>query len=61
MCLSLPVPFGASVPQPLAWYPLFPFKGPCIPDCFFLFPQRQGAGMYLNMSWNEFFKKTGIR
>ncbi|XP_005345726.1 L-fucose kinase isoform X1 [Microtus ochrogaster] len=23
--------------------------------------ERQGAGMYLNMSWNEFFKKTGIR
>ncbi|XP_040592823.1 L-fucose kinase isoform X2 [Mesocricetus auratus] len=23
--------------------------------------RRQGAGMYLNMSWKEFFKKTGIR
>ncbi|XP_055477454.1 L-fucose kinase isoform X2 [Psammomys obesus] len=23
--------------------------------------ERQGPGMYLNMSWNEFFKKTGIR
>ncbi|XP_010642728.1 L-fucose kinase isoform X1 [Fukomys damarensis] len=23
--------------------------------------ERQGAGTYLNMSWSEFFKKTGIR
>ncbi|XP_046290676.1 L-fucose kinase isoform X1 [Marmota monax] len=23
--------------------------------------ERQGEGTYLNMSWNEFFKKTGIR
>uniref|UniRef100_A0A452URW6 L-fucose kinase n=1 Tax=Ursus maritimus TaxID=29073 RepID=A0A452URW6_URSMA len=40
---------------------LIPSCGPGSPDCLLLFPQRQGTRTYLNMSWSEFFQKTGIR
>lgn len=45
----------------LALGSLTPSCGPGGPDCLLLFPQRQGTGTYLNMSWSEFFQKTGVR
>lgn len=51
--LSSSWPSGLSIPNQFLWL--------LHPDCFLLFSQRRGTGTYLNMSWSEFFQKTGIR